>query len=505
MRSKRILLFIVITFWGAHWLKAQVNYQQLNQYIAKCRVDFGVTGMAVGIVKDGDVIFQNGYGLEDAENPSSKVTTYSAFTIASVSKAFTATAISKLVNEGKLYWDDKVATILPYFKLNDPVITNLLTVEDLLSHRSGLNTFDGDLLWYGTNYTAEEILKRIAARPLENEFRASYGYQNIMFIAAAEIIEKVSGKSWGDYISESFLSPLGMIETITSLNDLKPKSRLAYPHLSGKKIPTLNYDNAWGAVGLTTTITDMTIWMRFLLAEGMHQEKQIVEKEVITETFQPKNYLKLGGLDRLLGNHFKAYGLGWFLMDYAGKKVAFHGGGLPGYITQIALVPEENFGVIILTNDMGLVSYAVLYKILDDFFKGKEKKENWAEKFLSFQQSSQKADADYLEKLNAQQIKKPQHGAPFEAFAGTYKDEMYGNATITQNKKKLILTLNPAKEIFTAELQPWFNNAFKIKFNDPFLPAGLVNFEAENNKVVGFTIDLPNPDFHFYKLRFLKQ
>lgn len=504
MRFTYLQLLAVVFVLFVFQTKAQVNYQELNQYITKAKIDFGAAGLAVGVVKDGDVIFQNGYGYEDAEEGGNKITTYSNFAIASVSKSFTAMAISNLANDGKLNLNDKVIKHLPYFKLNDPVITNLLTVEDLLCHRSGLSTFDGDLLWYGSNYTPREILLRIANRPLEQEFRASYGYQNIMFIAAAQIIEVVSGKTWAEYIHNTFLKPLGMIETYTSPQDFKPNTRVAYPHINSKKIPSLNYDNAWGAVGLNTTTTDMTIWMRFLLNGGYFQDNRYMEEVAVAETFLPRNYLKLGGLDKLLNVNFKAYGLGWFMMDYQGKKVIHHGGGLPGYITQIAMVPEEKLGVIIMSNDGTMLPYAVLYKILDEFLIGKGKKEDWVAKFLEFEKKKIEAAENYQTKLNEKFVKKAANTLSISSFAGTYEDEMYGKADIYLEKKKLVLKLLPSNLVFTSELIPWYKNGFKIKFKDPFLPEGLVNFDIEGDKIKGFTIDLPNPDFHFHKLYFKK-
>ena len=205
MLKKQVIILLSVVFLSvSSRLTAQIDYQALNQYIAQARVNFGVTGLAVGIVQNGDIVFQNGYGLEDIENENNKVTTYSTFAIASLSKAFTATALSVLVDQGKLSWSDKVTTHLSYFKLNDPIVTQLITVEDLLCHRSGLKTFDGDLLWYGSKYDAKEIIKRIAKRPLEAEFRTEFGYQNIMYIAAAQIIEKVTGITWQSYLQKYF-------------------------------------------------------------------------------------------------------------------------------------------------------------------------------------------------------------------------------------------------------------------------------------------------------------
>ena len=504
MKRLSLLLSTLLVFF-LFAVNAQVNYQALNQYLAKARVDFGATGMAVAVVKDGDVVFQNGYGLEDAENPSAKVTTYSAFGIASISKHFTALGISKLVSEGKLNWNDKVKKYLPYFQLNDPVVTNLMTVEDLLCHRSGLITFDGDLLWYGTNYSQEEILKRIKERPLEKEFRSSFGYQNIMFIAAAKVIEKVSGKPYDEYLEENYFEPLGMIETYCSIDDFKPKTKIAYPHINGTKIPLMNYDNSWGAAGINTTTTDMGIWMRFLLNKGSYGDKKVMAPEAVEEIFKPRNFVEPYQFEKDVDVHFKAYGLGLFTMDYAGKKLMQHGGGLPGYISQLAIVPEEDLGIIVLTNDGSSLAYVALYKLLDEFLDRKGKKVNWAEKFLEYEKLKKEGEAKYQEKLIAQVAKKPSHSVESIQLVGNYQDKMYGQAVITQEKRKLILTLKPSAQVFTSVLEPWNKDLYKIKFSDPFLPEGLVKFDIQNGKVNGFIIDLPNPDFHFYKLDFQKQ
>ncbi|MCB0484048.1 MAG: beta-lactamase family protein, partial [Flavobacteriales bacterium] len=172
----------------------QLDLGKLNAYLAKSVVEHQVPGLSIGIVQDGEILFQQGYGVCNIDAPT-RVNTSSMFGIASLSKAFTATAIGMLVDEGKLNWNDKVITHLPYFKLSDPVITQLLTVEDILCHRSGLKTFDGDLLWYGTAIPRAEILQRMHHRPIAFDFRDGFGYQNIMYIAAGEIILKVSGKT----------------------------------------------------------------------------------------------------------------------------------------------------------------------------------------------------------------------------------------------------------------------------------------------------------------------
>lgn len=499
---KRFLLFLIV--FPLATLQAQVNYQALNQYIAKARANFGVTGLAVGVVQNGDVVFQNGYGLENAEDPGSKVTTYSTFEIASISKGFTTMALAQLVDEGKLNWNDKVTTHLPDFKLYDPVATSLLTVEDLVTHRSGLQTFDGDLLWYGTSYTLEEALSRIQYRAPSREFRLDFGYQNLMFMAAASIIEKISKQSWGEYMESHFIQPLGMQSTTTSLMDYEQDQKIALPHIDGKPIDRLNFDNAWGAVGIHTTVTDMAKWMRFILAEGKHQGDSLLSGRAVRTQFEMEIPIPVSSYDVEKGIHFKGYGKGWFLMDYEGTKVVHHGGGLPGYISKIVLVPEKELGMIILTNDMSSLPTALMYKLLDEFLGKKGRKKDWATEFLSYKKNKAKQDSAYQESLAEQYVKKPSHSVPLEQFVGTYEDKMYGKARVYLQKRKLMLELTPSKTIFTSVMEPWDKDLFLVTFKDEMLPEGLVSFSYnETTKAIeGFEIDLPNPDFHFYKLNF---
>lgn len=494
-----MLLIVQLTAVG------QVNYQALNQYIGQARVDYGVTGLAVGVVQGEDIIFQNGYGLEDVTNESSKVSPSSNFAIASISKHFTAIALSTLVQQGKIKWHDKVSKYLPEFKLNDAEITKMLTVEDLLSHRSGLATFDGDLLWYGTNYTPEQILKRVEKRPLTKEFRDEFGYQNIMFIAAAQIIEKVSGQTWGDYLNQTFFRPLGMNKTVTRTTQFTSSHKVAYPHIKKSKISMIDYSNADGAVGVYTSVTDMAKWMIALLANGKYQGDSILAGKAINDTYSARTNLPVSNFDRENGVHFKSYGLGWFLSDYEGRKIVQHGGGLPGYISKIVLVPEENLGFIILTNDMTSLTSALTYKLLDEFLGKKGKKTNWAAKFLDYENKGKEQEQAYNMALLEKKVKKPVHSVSNEQFVGFYEDEMYGMAEVRMIKKRLELTLLPTKGLFNATLEPWNKDLFKITFSDEMLPDGLVSFSFIEGKVEGFTIDLPNPDFHFHKLEFKKQ
>lgn len=503
------MFHIKTTLLAFYWVLAmplfaqQLDLGKLNSYISKSVAEHQLPGLAIGIVQDGEILFQQGYGVCKM-GETTRVNTSSMFGIASLSKAFTAAAIGMLVDEGKLKWGDRVIGHLPDFKLSDPVVTQLLTIEDLLCHRSGLKTFDGDLLWYGTDIPRAEILKRMHHRPMTFDFRDGFGYQNIMFIAAGEVILKVSGKTWDTFLRERIFTPLGMNKTNTSITEYKAGANIALPHIERVPQTLLNYDNSGAAASMNSNVVDMQKWITFLLKDGVMNKDTILRPNTLRKMWQVHTPLGVSAGDELRGTKFKGYGLGWFVMDYKGLKIVHHGGGLPGYITKLALVPELNLGMIILTNDNSSLSSALMYAILD-MLKNEKDPKDWSTEFLTFKK---KDDAEQAEKSAAQDAvrsKGTKTTAPIETFYGTYSDPYYGKATITKGKKGPVLTLLPASSLFTATMEHWQNNEFVFIFNDAFLPRGFARFEVTDGSAKSFTIDLPNPDFHFSNLRFIKE
>lgn len=504
MKTKLITLLLIIASFS---ISAQeIDFAKFDKYVKKAMRDYKMPGLAIGVIQNGDIVFQQGYGVSMV-GQDQRISTNSMFGIASLSKAFTAASIGMLVEEGKLSWNDRVTEHLPNWKLSDPVATNLMTVEDLLCHRSGLKTFDGDLLWYGSNYSRAEIITRIQHLPLSYEFRNGFGYQNIMFITAGEVIAKVSGMTWDKFVEARILKPLGMTQTVSSITKYKENTKIAYPHLKRKPQKLLNYDNSGATAALNSNMVDMMTWTKFWLNNGIHHGDTLLKASTVRKIFSVENPLNVSGFDASIGIHFKGYGLGWFLMDYNGKKVVHHGGGLPGYITKVALVPEENMGIVVLSNDMSSICTALMYKLLDEAFG--ESKRDWSKDFSTY---GKKSDSLSIVKMNKQDQERKTEttpSVPLENFVGTYTDTFYGNASISiegkGKKARLKLVLEPAKVLFTASCDHWENNSFVFKFNDEFLPRGFANFKVEGSKVTGFTIDLPNPDFHFSNLNFVKQ
>ena len=272
-----LLIFPVLAFTQT----LEQKLAEIDAYAEKTRADWNVPGMAIAIVKDDKVVFAKGYGARTL-GKSEKVDENTLFAIASNTKAFTTASLSILIDEKKLGWDDKVVKYLPEFQLYNPYVTSEFTIRDLVSHRSGLDTFSGDLLWYETTYSSDEILRRARYLKPTSGFRSSYGYQNLMFIAAGKIVERVSGKPWAQFVRERILTPLGMKNTKTSINDYKKGDNVASPHNESggmmRALPQGNVDGGAGAVRLNSSVSDMTKWLRLQLGRGTFEGKEILKE-----------------------------------------------------------------------------------------------------------------------------------------------------------------------------------------------------------------------------------
>jgi CubicO group peptidase (beta-lactamase class C family) len=504
MKLKIFLLFVLFVF--PMFIFAQ-NYDaklaEINLYAEKVRRDWNVPGFAVAIVKNDKVIFAKGYGVRTLGKPE-KVDDNTIFAIASNSKAFTTAGLAILADEGKLNWDDKVTKYLPDFQMPDAFVTRELTVRDLVSHRSGLGTFSGDLLWYETTYTDDEVLSRIKYLKPVNGFRATYGYQNLMFMTAGKVLEKVSGKTWQNFVKERILMPLGMTRTTASVKDLK--DNVASPHNeSGGKLrplPPGNVDSARAAAGLNSSVAELAQWLRLQLGRGTFNGKQIFSAKQSWEMWQQTLPIQIseGGMKFNPTRHFNGYGLGWFLNDYQGKKVVSHGGGLDGMISQTAMMPEENLGLVVLTNSESPVNTIMQNKIFDTMLG--VAKRDWSGDYLTRTETGKKAEREEAKKLESSRLKNTKPTLANADYAGVYTSQMYGDVKISEENGKLVLRLVPAPN-FVADLEHWENDKFLIKWRSSVnynFPKGFAVFLPKDGKSDEMKIDQPNNDFWFYEL-----
>lgn len=492
------LSILLISTFGYSQLRE--DYKQLDKYIETAVSNFEIPGLAVGIVKNGEIVLAKGYGYANTTTKT-KVNEQTIFGIASCSKAFTAACVAILVDEGKLHWDDHVVDILPHFQLFDPYITNELTVQDLLCHRSGYETFDGDLLWYGTDYTREEVVNKFRYRENPYSFREKFGYSNLMFIIAGEVIVEVSGKSWDEFIAEKIFSPLEMCSTSTTNSAFNSKMNIAWPHLNGNAMEFINYDNSGPAASINSSITDLLSWVQLMLNKGAVNDTSIFTESQYYKMVSSQTLLNAGRAEKIDGRHFSSYGLGWFLYDSQGMKVIHHGGGLPGFHSKVVFVPEDSLGYVILANELGGLVGAIENKILDYHIGDAEK--DWAQLYLDYVNKGKEREEARIAKLDSSRIEGTTPSLDLLSYLGIYADEMYGEALVEMNDGQLYMELVPAADLLSSTMKHWHYDTFSIDFKDPFLPKGLMSFHLNEYGIADyFTIDVYSPDFHFQKLKF---
>ncbi len=447
--------------------EAQDPIRDLDSYILRVMQDWEAPGVAVAVVKDDRVVYVKGFGVREIGG-SDPVDEHTVFSIASTSKAFTTAALGMLVDDGRLDWDDRVTDHLIGFELADPWVTRELTVRDLLSHRSGLSR--GDQLWYGSSFSRDEVLERVRLLEPVRSFRSRYGYQNIMFTAAGELLPAVTDTSWGDFIEARIFEPLGMRSSSTTLAEVESHTNVATPHgkMSGevRAISWRDWENLGGAGAINSCVADLAQWMRLQLGRGVHDDHRLLSDEVIREMHSPQTIVPLSRSDRELfpETHFALYGLGWRLNDYRGRLIVRHGGALDGFRTHIAILPEENLGVVALTNiNESSVPQAIVWQVIDQYLGPQEK--DWNQVYLAEAEKA-RARSDSLKGIRITERlidTVPTHA--LEDFAGTYEHELYGQVTITLEDGHLVIN---AGLFYTGDLEHWHLNTFQVTWRDAY-------------------------------------
>ena len=498
-----VSLFILIS---VSILNSQISNQDLariDDIVKKAFDVFKPTGLAVAVMKDSSIIYHIAIGFSNAENRK-PVNTTSLFNIASCSKAFTALSIGILIDEGKLKWTDKVVDYFPGFKLADDYITKEMTIEDLLCHRSGLGTFYGDLLWYNTSYSDEEVMKRMRNEPITRRFGIEFGYQNIMFMIAGDLVEKVSGLPWSEFIESRILKPLGMLQTRPSSDDLSKDQDIAFGHLNNKVLDIYKFKAVKPAAAIYSNVDELSIWTMLLMNDGVYKGQRIISRASLTRIMEPHTILGASNMQKQHGINFYMYGLGWFIYDYNGKKIVEHDGGMPGYISKVTMIPDRKISIIILNNgNDGFVDNAIRGDIMDILVKGREF--DWISEYSASKARSESYEQTTEKQRLASRVPGTKPSLSPEGYTGIFRDKSYGDAEVSLDSGKLVLTFLPAKTVFTGELEHWHYDTFKVVFKDKFLTFGLITFSFNSaGKVTGFKIDLPSNDFHFWNLDFRK-
>lgn len=474
--------------------------EQVTEWVTLAQDKFQTTGIAVAVVQDGEVLVEVARGERSAGVPATPTT---LFNIASCSKAFTAACVARLVATGKLGWNDRVVDHIPEFRMADPWITAHMTVRDLLCHRCGLKTFEGDLLWYGSNYDDAEILRRMERLPIVQSFRDQFGYQNLMFMVAGLIIHKVSGKTWEDYVETELFVPLGMSSSRATAARLPEGAEKALPHIDGEQITASEFLSCKPAGAIYSSVHDLTAWMRMQLDGGKWQGQAILDPGSLRELWHP--HVMTGGGSGANTADFRSYGLGWFLSVERGMKLVEHDGGMPGFLSKVSLLPEEKFGFVVLNNgNDGVVNEALKRALLAARAGGDGKAQ--IERLAAIGKRIKAQEQAAIAARVAQRQEGTAPRLPLEGYAGDYEDAIYGPAKVEVREGKLRVELVPSKDKLFGTMSHWHQDTFRVDFPDKFLPFALFRFDFDHaGKVAGFRIDCPIADFDFGALDFKRR
>ena len=488
----------------------------MDAYAARVLKEFEVPGIAVAIVKDGKIVLAKGYGVRKIGEPA-PVDENTLFGIASNTKAFTSAALAMLVDEGKITWDDPVVKHLPNFQLYDPYVTREMTIRDLLTHRSGLGLGAGDLMFFpdSSNFELKDIIYNLRFLKQVSGFRTKYDYDNNLYIVAGEVVARVTGKSWDDFVDERILQPLGMSRTATSFDRLKDKSNVIDAHapVNGKVqvIARSTVKVGHPAGGINSNITDLSKWIQCWLNHGKYGEglsKRLFSENVYREITSPQTIIQAG--PGAYNTHFAAYGLGFFLSDEKGYKQVTHTGGLEGMVTQITMYPELNLGIIVLTNQQeGGAFVSITNQIKDSYFgiTGTDRVTQYsAGRKLQLATATHAVDSIWKEIETVQRSGKEK--PDINLFTGTYRDAWFGDIVISVKNGKPWFDSKRSPKL-TGELFFYKANTFAVKWRDRSMDAdAFLNFSLDENgkasgikmKAISSTTDF-SYDFHDLDLK----
>jgi CubicO group peptidase (beta-lactamase class C family) len=411
--------------------------------IAESMKFWNVPGAAIAVVTKDEVIFAKGYGFRDVAQ-GLPVTPKTVFPLASITKSFTAMDVALLVDEGKLSWDDPVKKHLPWFTLKDDYATTHLTVRDLLCHRSGLPRHD--FMWYGTDVSREEGLRKLAHLEPSKSFREGWEYQNILYTAAGFLAGEIVGSSWEAFTKERILEPLGLEDTVCALKPFLKKANKAlgyrYRNQTLNHLAYRNRLNAGPAGSIFSNVIDVATWLQLHLYEGSYQvsqrkSAQFASRKNLAEMHSPQMIIKNGeDFKKTFGTPLQAYGLGWFIQPYHDKTMIHHGGNIDGFSTLASFFPAEGIGIIVLANlDSTAFRRTITHTLYDSLFGFPDG--NWDAKLKKLDDKVKREEEKKKQRSVEARTKNTKPSHVLKAFAGTYQHPGYADFVVRYKKGRL--------------------------------------------------------------------
>ncbi|MGI4863471.1 MAG: serine hydrolase [Janthinobacterium lividum] len=445
-----LALLPALTFAQAPAPTAPLDVAAVDAVVARTLKAFDVPGIAVAVVKDGQVVLAKGYGVRSLATKE-PVDANTLFGIASNTKAFTTAALGLLVDEGKLRWDDKVTDYIPEFRMYDPYVTAEFTVRDLLCHRSGLGLGAGDLMFFpdSSDFKVKDVIHNLRYFKPVSSFRSKYDYDNNLYIVAGEVVTRIAGQPWADFVEARLVKPLGMTRTATDFARLPDPTNVIDAHgpVDGK-VQVIQRDRGTVAApcgGMYSSVNDLSKWVMMLMG-GPAAPAPLLKPKTQWELWSPQTILPIGPvpakyLPYSYNTHFSAYGLGWFLRDVRGYKEISHTGGQIGMVTEVKMIPELHLGIIVLTNQESGAAFTAISNTIEDYYLGM-KGRDWVQLMTDVVKDYQTGDAK--ETAAAwQQVAVAQKAAPkkpdYTAYVGRYHDAWLGDVNVYQQGQQLWL------------------------------------------------------------------
>ncbi|MEJ2207197.1 MAG: serine hydrolase [Gemmatimonadota bacterium] len=449
----------------------------IDDYIESVREGFEVPGLSVAIVKDGQVVMAKGYGVRSL-GQNDPVDAETLFGIASNTKVVTATSLGILVSEGKLEWDAPVVRYLPAFQMYDAWVTRQITVRDLLVHRSGLGLGAGDLMfWPPTTFTRKELVERLRYIPPATSFRSAYAYDNVLYAVAGEVIAAVSGQSWEQFVRTHILGPVGMTGSDVRLSDptVAPNAASTHARVEGRVRHVAPYlgDVVNPAGGIFSNAEDMAKWVLVQLDSGRTASGERVYPAAVTrEVWRPVTPVPFGDPPPELApqkRYFNFYALGLGVGDYRGERLLTHTGGLPGYLSRVAMLPERRLGVVVLTNqESGAAFNAITYRILDHYMGAPE--HDWLGAYAAVQERNEARIAEIEARTAAQRDEMSTPSLELSGYAGTYRDAWYGDIHIALEDDGLVIDFSRTASL-VGDMVHWQHDTFLVRWRQRDLRA----------------------------------
>jgi CubicO group peptidase (beta-lactamase class C family) len=486
MRTIFLLLFSLSAFSINAQTPAFIT-DSLSQYVQQGLQDWNLPGLAIVVVKDGKVVLSKGFGVRNISTKA-PVDENTLFMIASNTKLFTATSLTLLETRGTLSLNDKITKYFPDYRLYDSNTTALVTIRDLLTHRIGTKTFQGDFTFWNTSLSREEIMKRMRLLKPSQQFRQDFGYCNSCFLTAGQVILKVTGRQWEQFVQDSILTPLEMTNTHVLSTGVANLPDVAVPYTTSftntlQQVPYDNWNNLAPAASIISSVTDLSHWLLFQLDSGRYNGRQIMPFAVLQKTRDMQTILG-SRKSTFYPTHFRGYGLGLFMTDYAGRTVYWHTGGAGGMVSNVCFVPEEKLGIAILTNNDNQNFFEALrYQILDAYLDVPYVNRS-QQQIAGFKKGMQ----EQVDTTNAWKklVNSAKPELPLSAYTGTYTNQLYGNINITQNGKGLKINFSTKPDL-SATLVYMSNGNWLLRYNNIEYGIYSIRFTIDGGKVVSIT------------------